>query len=715
MKTISKILLSCFALFCLTSFAQELKKTDIKLDYGESPHAGRIVVRSVTNNYDAPVCVDFINEYETGKLRKSSVSLGHKEKNKKIPGTVTCNLVQAYVPVYGAEKMIDIYYAPKPTDADKSDAKAENAKSDVIEPKQKADDAVVEKDGKPQAVSEKVVRQIPKKGAVDLSEIIPDFVNYLESIPFYSSAAIGEEASLIDSHINNLRNWKDRESYIKDQQLDSYISTQNDMYSRYEKSMTSLINDYMGKFENRKIINEKECVDSLQAIVKSRLELRRANISRLAEEMDSTPVEESTSWKDWDWKTIGLGAGLFLLLIILVAWFRKANRKARPLAGKQHAVNEVADASSAIVVRRKTASILKKQSLEDVIDNDDYMKIDCNEFCGDSAVRRMYLKNTCIKDIYNMYAEDLRNPDNPKEDGCMVLGRWVHDAEGDEYYVSLEYVVRPGDDAVFTEYELNFGGKIKMKVMEKLRKLRRETNMQYDLTCWVHSHPGLGVFFSNSDSNVQMQLKHPTHPKFLTAIVVDILTPQQELGIFTFKRDSSINSKADLKKMYSLEEMYKWAVESERNAFKAENFRNVLADAKSRKDDCYGIELSNGAIIDMAKLAEEPNAGVAAMVYGYTKLQGTKSEHIAVKVAKGDSMQDNELVGCFIMATHCSIPSIRKAIAGYVNKIKFVLVYNTTDGFVTSIPVFNSEICMDENYYGDQQLEDLKIWTRRKR
>ena len=103
----------------------------------------------------------------------------------------------------------------------------------------------------------------------------------------------------------------------------------------------------------------------------------------------------------------------------------------------------------------------------------------------------MYIKNTCIIDIYNMYAEDLRNPDNPKEDGCMVLGRWVHDEQCDEYAVSLEEVVFPGDDAVFAEYELDFGGKIKVKVNEKLRKLRRETGLQYDLTCWVHSHPSL--------------------------------------------------------------------------------------------------------------------------------------------------------------------------------------------------------------------------------
>lgn len=374
-----------------------------------------------------------------------------------------------------------------------------------------------------------------------------------------------------------------------------------------------------------------------------------------------------------------------------------------------------------IVVRRKTTSILRKQSLEDVHDNDNYMKIDCDDFCSNSAVRRMYVKNTCIKEIYNMYAENLRNPNNPKEYGCMVLGRWTHDKETDEYYVSLEQVVLPGDDAVFTEYELNFGGKIKLKVNQELRKLRVATELQYDVTCWVHSHPGLGVFFSNSDCNVQTQLKHPTHPRFLTAIVIDILTPEQEMGIFTFKRDgdcndgASINSKADLKKMYSLEEWYKWAIESDRNSIKPEDHYNTLATAKAHIEHCHGIELSNGAIIDMGMLAAEQHEGFIGTVHGFVSTKAGKTEYVAANVSSTETVPDNEPVGCFIMASHCSIPSLRKALADRFDKIGFVLVYTSGDGLLTSIPVINNDLCADQNFYGEQQLEELKIWTRRKR
>jgi len=44
--------------------------------------------------------------------------------------------------------------------------------------------------------------------------------------------------------------------------------------------------------------------------------------------------------------------------------------------------------------------------------------------------------------------------------------------------------------------------------------------------------------------------------------VVDTLTPKEDVGIFTFRRDGNINSKNELTKMYSLKEWYAWAQKS---------------------------------------------------------------------------------------------------------------------------------------------------------
>lgn len=698
MSTLNKFLFTVlYSIAWVGLYAQGLSKNDIDIRVSDSPHPGRVVVSYIKNNYSEAVMVRFRNEYG-GMAQTVNLQAGEQRQLD-----ITCNIVDAK-PEEGV--FIDIIRRPKPKEE----------KSTIIsEVPQKKEQASQQVRNNTKIPIGEEVKPIPKRDPVGIDVIIPDFIKYIESIPFYSIASIEEEASKIEEHINNLRNWKDKDAYIRENHLNSYVAGNRDSLKLYKKNTSSLITEYFGQFDNREIINKSECIDSIQTIITNRLDQRETNINRLSDEINNTPTPESFDWKRLDKNYLGIGAGVILLLLLLFIWYRKANKKNRTTTSANNGGNTAADVSSAIVVRRKTTSILRKQSLEDVIGSDSYLKIDCNEFCNDSAVRTMYIKNTCIKDIYNMYAEDLRNPNNPKEDGCMVLGRWVHDAESNEYYVSLEHIVLPGDDAVFTEYELNFGGKIKLKVTEKLRKLRRETNLQYDLTCWVHSHPGLGIFFSNSDSNVQMQLKHPTHPNFLTAIVVDILTPRQELGIFTFKRDLTISSKTDLKKLYSLEELYKWAVESDRNSFKPEDHYNILADAKSHKDDCHGIELSNGVIIDMAKLVDEQGTGLVGMIHGFSNQQGLKTENVAVTITKNEAVPDNELVGCFIMATHCSIPSIRKIVADYLNKIKFVLVYTTMDGLVTSIPVISNEICTDETYYGEQKLENLKIWTRRKR
>ena len=472
--------------------------------------------------------------------------------------------------------------------------------------------------------------------------------------------------------------------------------------------------------EDSKEVSDKEWDEISQECIKL-LEAKQAQVAK-----EKNEAEQKEKKPKLTYKKILLRIGLPILGVLIIAavvfFLLRSKKKNQPSFPTDNYIpynsptnNGNNNGGNDLIIRRKTSSVLHKQSIDDVIDNGNYMALNCNEFANDTAVKTMYIKNSCIMDIYNMYAEDLRNPNNPKEDGCMVLGRWIHDEKLDEYAVSLEEVVFPGDDAVFAEYELDFGGKIKVKVNEKLRKLRRDTNLQYDLTCWVHSHPGLGVFFSNTDCSLHLLHKHPTHPKFLTAIVIDILTPQQELGVFTFKHDLSINSKADLKQLYSLEEWYKWAVESKRNAVIFEEHYNTLENAKSRNNRCYNLQLSNSAIIDMDLIATNQDRDSIYFVHGFSKEQNGQTTNVAVKIENTDTLTDNELVGCYMVVTHRSFPTIKNAVTKYLDKIKFVLVYSIADGMLTTIPVIFNDLCADESYYGEQPLEELKIWTRRKR
>lgn len=552
-----------------------------------------------------------------------------------------------------------------------------------------------------------------KRKSATVEDVMADFLSFIEGDPFYSRSEIAIDSAKIERHIKNLNDWNDRKSYIQDKSLGSYLRSAKDTLDAQEMGIESFIDDYLKSSSGYNEDDAPVLRNRMRVVLHERIESRRSQIDKLDKEMNdsSDKTGEDGFWDKYSMLVIC--GGVVIALVILLFFITKSRVKRD---NRIRHTNNPGNSAPGMVVRRKTTSILKKQSLENVIDNPEYIRIDCGDFCHDSAVRRIYLKNSCVIDIYNMYADDLRNPDNPNEDGCFVLGRWVCDNETKEYYVSLENIVRPGDDAVLSEYELNFGGKIKMKADARLRKLRKETNLQYDLTCWVHSHPGLGVFFSNADNNVQMQLKNATHPLFLVAIVVDILTPEQELGFFTFKRDGSVNSKAELTKMYSLEELYRKALESGRNLFQSDNYFNVLGEAVTRSDNLCGIELSNGAIIDMDMIKSQQPDGTMAYAHGFLRNEGLKGECVVEKISKEEKVSDNECVGCYVVASHCSIPTLRRTLADKIaSGIHFVMVCSTADDRLTVIPISHGELSTDDNTYGEYQFEDLKIWTRRKR
>lgn len=582
-------------------------------------------------------------------------------------------------------------------------APVEEHKNEVIPPHEE-----------PQAPNKPVIT----RRMVDKTTVISSFCEVLEKDSIYSESYLNSLKAEISRHIGVLDYVSDKDhkdKYVNEQRLNAFVLDKENQISLAEERLEYFITEFINsKYSNSEIIDKNECVNEMTQILQERINERRDALKELHNAIeDDTIALVVNKFVSGESIIVNIAVGLIVLLIIVLLIRKIARKNKKGKNTIEH--KQVSDGKADIVVRRKTTSILKKQSLEDVNNNDAYLAINTIDFCKDSSVRRIYIKNTCVKEIYNMYAEDLRNPENPKEDGCMVLGRWVHDNDNDEYYVSLEEIVKPGDDAVFKEYELNFGGKIKLKVAEKLRKLRRETNLQYDMTCWVHSHPGLGVFFSNADSGVHMQLKHPTHPNFLIAIVVDILTPNQEMGIFTFKHDQTINSKADLSRMYSLEELYKWAIESTRSAFKPEDYYNIIQSAQCHEDNLSEIDMSNGAIIDICQLGTELQTGLLLWVHGYACLNSGKQVYIVNSISKLHKIPDNELLGCMVVGTHCSIPTIRKVVSDNIQNLNFILFYSISDGILTSIPIINKQISVDERYFGEEKLENLKIWTRRKR
>lgn len=545
-------------------------------------------------------------------------------------------------------------------------------------------------------------------------------VSYLERMnhdEFFGSEAVKLYIEKTDSFVKALSSSSNKRQFVIDHDLNLFLQSSIDEMNHKRDGIQNMAQEMVIASRITNTSSQDQLLSFIIETLTTRLGQREKAYERLNNLVMNVSSEKSQhrpfSYDFVNYILIGSVVLILIIWIIVVASRRKKNKKIKKQAEMD--VQSHNDANPAIVVRRRTTSILKKQSLEDVINNSAYMKIETSEFTLDSAIQYIYIKNTCIKEVYNLYAEDLRNADNPKEDGCMVLGRWVLNEFTHTYDISLEDVVLPGDDAVFKEYELNFGGKIKLRIAEKLRKLRRDTNLQYDLTCWIHSHPGLGVFFSNSDSNVQMQLKHSQHPNFLVAFVVDILTSNQELGIFTFRKDGTINSKGDLTRMYSLEDMYKWALDSDRQSFIPENYYNLLENAKVRTALCAGIELNNNAIIDLTQITIEPNTGLVGWAIGFTSDGDKGKEYVVSSIAKDSGKPVTGVLGCLVSVTHMSLPTIQRLIASVGGNVGFVLVYSSKLMTLTSIPLINGEIITDERFYEDINIDDLKIWTRRKR
>jgi len=605
------------------------------------------------------------------------------------------------------EKKDDVQVTPKPEEQPKS-KNGQEVKTDKKNNDKKSKQT-------PAAPPVNDVEDVEEHSPADNKGAYSAFNELLEGDLFFGKDAVDEYQERVDHLVEGLHAAEDKAQFLTDNGVRQFLIESETELAEKRKNIQNTAQDMADK---AKLTDVTHVYDKLN----TRLDRKELAYERLKKEVDSVESEPEGSFVSAifsksiiNYAIIGIIALIMLILVIIAARRKKSKSKTSRVKTPEQPQPHVDSDNSVIVVRKRTTSILKKQCIDDVKGNPDYMQINASEFTQDSAVRSIYIKNTCIKEVYNMYAEDLRNTGNPKEDGCMVLGRWVYDESTNTYDVTMEATVFPGDDAVFKEYELNFGGKIKLRVAEKLRKLRRDTNLQYDLVCWIHSHPGLGVFFSNSDVNVQMQLKHAQHPNFLIAFVIDILTSTQETGIFTFRHDGTVNSRGDLTKLYSLEEMYKWTLDSERASFSPENYYNILKKSKMQMPSCRGVELNNSSIIDLSQRVLEPVTGLVGRAVGTSFDVNGSKEYVVSGIARADERPSSGVIGLLLNVAHISLPTIQRLIADERGNIAFVMVYSSRQNTVTSIPVINGELIMDEHFYGEETIDDLKIWTRRKR
>lgn len=398
--------------------------------------------------------------------------------------------------------------------------------------------------------------------------------------------------------------------------------------------------------------------------------------------------------------------GIVGLLLVLAAVFLAMKKKKRKVKDDSKETND-----PNIISIITDESVKYEKGLQHVKDRiNEYLTFDMDMVFADTAVNKVYINTGLIKKLYDFFNGSLEADGRTNETGCFILGCWDYEeGRNDRYDISLEEMVEPGDDADFGEYSLNFGKKISINMASVIDNLAQKSNRDYVLTCWMHSHPGLGLFLSNQDLIVQQQLTYSDHRNRLIAIVIDTNTADYKVGFFTAKADGKMNNKEEVKRWFSFEEIYRQSRELNRN----QQARSDKEDNGAKHPECFNIALSDNAIDHVGFAPHAINqidhtlyAGVKGVVgyfYGET-------ENRYVQVGCCLPYENEEKLGCLIFGdglTEAQLANYAKDIAGcrfFINSTsddKLVVWTKNDHGGYTPV--------------GETTLSQMKEWIRRKR
>lgn len=192
-----------------------------------------------------------------------------------------------------------------------------------------------------------------------------------------------------------------------------------------------------------------------------------------------------------------------------------------------------------------------------------YKEIDMFELWDDTSIHKVYISRDFIKELYKFFNEFLKSDGKVPETGCYITGRWDYAPNTNQqaYDISLEYMVKPGRDARYSEYECDFGVEIGTSLIMANRQYSEQFNTEFVHTSWMHSHPGLQLFLSKQDLIVQATLTNNSPYKRMLAIVIDTKTEYLEMALFSPKASEQqvMNNDTDIKKTITLDELLKWA------------------------------------------------------------------------------------------------------------------------------------------------------------
>lgn len=348
----------------------------------------------------------------------------------------------------------------------------------------------------------------------------------------------------------------------------------------------------------------------------------------------------------------------------------------------------------------------------------EYLTFDMDMVFTNSTINKVYFSTALIKNLYEFFNNSLETDGRTNETGCFIIGCWDFvEGNNNRYDISLEYMVEPGDDADFGEYSLHFGKKISINMASIIDDLAKKSKRDYLLTCWMHSHPGLGLFLSNHDLIVQKQLAYPDHKNRLLAIVIDTNTPDLKVGFFVPKADGSMNNKEEVKRWFSFEEIFRQGRELNRaHAETPKPAPQAATNSKQNIDldpDYFNIALNSEMLHHIGFSAHAVNQidttlySCATGVAGY--LFGEENSHY-MKVDNCLPYENEDITGCLIYDDNFDQAQLDKYGVDITN-CKFFAICNSNDNL--TIWVKNRDGVFE--WGGEAVLTKMKEWIRRKR
>lgn len=355
----------------------------------------------------------------------------------------------------------------------------------------------------------------------------------------------------------------------------------------------------------------------------------------------------------------------------------------------------------------------------------DYYEINLQDYWDDTLVSKVYLHRSCIKKTYKFFYESCVASGRVLETGGFIIGAWEIDRQDtNKYVVSLEDFIEPGDDAIYGEYQLNFGAKIGIRKEKVIQDYREKMGQDFTLTAWFHSHPEIKIFLSNHDLDVQERLSTLEHKYKLLALVIDPITQENGkntflTGIFTYKSNGSMNNNSGSMKLVRWRELYDWAlspVTPNIKDFYCIEMNRVFRDSIVSKV-CFSDKSITRFSIFLDELQGNPNA------VGYFKGDVINSEfennHVVMlsdftTQLKGD---ENDIVCCF---HHSKNPDnlINEKYSGKVmGVIPEVLIF--TESFEKNISIFTQKekgkFNMAKDIMKKIPFSEIETWPTRRR